>query len=508
MILTEQYKANREKVFELVKNFFGYSPESIEKFRELYYERERFIDETYKKIFNEETVDFKVRRKLTDELMKKIDGGYLLFNLWFSAFTQKYNVTYENFKDWKIEINKNSFKLQKALVNFYSDKKNFIPYAADIREIRSVECFKELRDKEEQIKRQLQNIQESISERRLPPNQELEFVISFDPADWLLASTAETWTSCLNLRSNYSSCYWHGLPALIGDPNRCMIYMTNKAQKEFLGIKADKIIARAWGLLASDETIYINKSYPSAQFSDDDISIIFPELNFGSIWALYNSRVTRITKKPITPLWLINNESDFIYNDLSIFRTDKTIEFGYVDGGHRVFYRPNKDSNNIDVIHRDHFSWTRGFEEIYKSGKDIISLGAHRSIRRCVICGEFKKAEYQLPNGSYVCRECYEHLPKCSSCGTRDAIENLIEYEGKLYCKHCFEREFRICSCCGKKGHKSGFVSNSIISEIVCKECAEKFYYKCPKCSTLTRIDKMKIKNGKAYCEACFNEEE
>lgn len=508
MILTEQYKANRERVFELVKNFFGYSQESVEKFKEMYWERERFIDETYKKLFNEEMVDFKIRRKITDDIMKRIDSGFLLFNLWFSAFCQKYDITYENFKSWKIEINKNSFKLQKALVNFYSDKKNYIPYAADIRIIRDVDSFKELRDKEEQIKRQLQSIQESVSERKLP-NQDLEFVISFDFADWFLASTAETWSSCLNLRSTYNSCFWHGLPALIGDSNRCMVYMTNKDPKEFLGIKADKIISRAWGELGEDNIVYFNKSYPSTQFSYDDMEIMFPELKFGSIIELSQKRVVKRTKNPITPLWLPNDESDFIFNDLSTFRDDMKIDFGYIDGGHRVLYKKKYgDKEVIEVVHRDHFSWTRGFEEIYKTGKDIISIGAHRSIRKCFHCGKFKRCEYQLSNGSYVCSDCYHQLPACSCCGRRDVPESLIEFEGKLYCKHCFEREFRICSCCGRKGPKSEFVSNSLIPEIVCKKCGEKFYHKCPKCSSLTRIDKMKINNGKACCEYCNKEEE
>ena len=293
MILTETYKNNRQKVFDLVKNFFAYEPESVEKFKEMYWERERFIDETYKKIFNEEMVDFKVRRKLSDEVMKKIDGGFLLFNLWFSAFCMKYNITYENFKEWKIEINKNSFKLQKALVNFYSDKANYIPYAADIRIIRDVESFKHLRDKEEEIKRQLQDIQESISEKKLP-NQNLEFVMSWDFTDWFLASTAETWSSCLNLRSNFSSCYWHGLPGLIGDPNRCMIYMTNGNRKEFLGIQADKIIARAWGELGEDSVIYFNKSYPSIQIIADDMYAMFPEFKFGSMLELYEKHKNRL----------------------------------------------------------------------------------------------------------------------------------------------------------------------------------------------------------------------
>ena len=73
--------------------------------------------------------------------------------------------------------------------------------------------------------------------------------------DWLLASTAEKFSSCFNLDNpnggGYSFCL--GIPFLSGDKNRMMLYITDGTKKEFMGLKVDSVQTRTWCLFPMHE---------------------------------------------------------------------------------------------------------------------------------------------------------------------------------------------------------------------------------------------------------------
>ena len=499
MNLSIKYQENKEKITNIVKKHFGYADETKDLFEKIYNDKINYIGEDYQKFLNGiETSDFKVRRVVPEEIMEKLDSGFVLFKLYFSSFVKYYNVTYNNFRDWKIEINKNMFKLQKALTNYYSDSKNKIHFASDVQCIRSVEEYKSYTYSETDISRKLREIQERVSERKLPSSN-LEVVITWDFADWFLCSSGESWTSCLNLDSGYDACFWHGLPALTGDPNRCMVYMTNGQKKKWNGIEADKVIARAWGILGEDGIIYLNKSYPTKNFSAEDVHLIFPEFEFGSIEDLTNQGRTKFTKYHITPFWMPNNYSDFIYSDLSIPRKDKRIEIGS-GGGHYVFFKDIRETSGVTSEH--HFHFNTGLSSLIERDIDIISAGGHRSLKKCMVCGKITSSMKRTEEG-FICDSCYSKLPACSYCGNRMPKEKMMEFEGKLYCKSCFTSRFSVCELCGKKALKEEFSSSD---KKVCKSCFNKFYFKCGACSSQTRIDRMKMIKNKVYCESCSEE--
>jgi hypothetical protein len=89
---------------------------------------------------------------------------------------------------------------------------------------------------------------ESIVQKKPFANKKLQLVISLNYADWFMASTGDSWSSCISLYSTYDECYWTGLPTLIGDKSRAMVYITEKdgEKKNFAGIKVDKFLARTW----------------------------------------------------------------------------------------------------------------------------------------------------------------------------------------------------------------------------------------------------------------------
>ena len=497
MELSIKYQENRKKIVDIVRKYFGYTDETKNLFENIYNDRMPSLDVDYQNVLNKcDVSDFKIRRMVSDEIMEKLDSGYTLFKLYFSSFVKFYGITYKNFKEWKIEINKNMFKLQKALVNYYSDPKNLIHFAADVDCERNPDRYKTRVYSDVDITVKLKQVQEIVSERKLP-NQNLELVMSFDFADWFLCSSAESWKSCLCLDSNFSACFWHGLPALMGDPNRCFIYMTNGQKKNYKGIEVDKVIARAWGIMGEDGTIYLNKSYPTKNFSAQDVKIIFPEFNFGSIEVLADKGKRVMSKNTITPFWMPDDRSEFIYSDLSTPRKTKKIEFGSISGGHWVFRKYSNGS--IDVCSDSHFRYEKGLSNLIDKDVDIIAIGGHHSLRKCKICGSISLNQ-KLTEDGYICDNCYQKLPKCSYCGDRHEMKYMTEFEGKLYCKNCFTSRFSVCDICGKKALKEEFSS---YERTVCKPCFNKFYFKCGACSSQTRIDRMKVYMNKVYCGNC-----
>ena len=90
---------------------------------------------------------------------------------------------------------------------------------------------------------------------------------SLNYADWLLASTKENWSSCIGLENDNG--YWRGLSGLVGDKNRLLVFMTNKEEKNFRGIKSYRMLERCWVFLYKDfmEKKYIssNRLYPKKQ---------------------------------------------------------------------------------------------------------------------------------------------------------------------------------------------------------------------------------------------------
>ena len=499
MELSVNYQNNKKRVVEIVRKYFGYTNETKDLFEKLYDDRESSVNVEYKDFMLEnDGADFKVRRKLDETALGKIDSGFILFKLNFPSFVRFYNITYQNFRDWKIEINKNLFKLQKALVNYYSNIDNKVFYASDVMLERDVDMFRSHEYSETDINAKLKRIQERISERKLPGNN-LELVISFDFADWLLCSSSESWTSCLNLNSNYGACFWHGLPALMGDPNRCYIYLTDGTKKSFHGIEVDRVIARAWGIMGEDDKIYLNKSYPTKNFSAQDVEYIFPEFHFGSIEELAH-KGSMLSKNPIVPFWMPDNLSDFIYSDLSTPRRNGKIEFGNISGGHWVFKKLS--SGDKDVISEHHFRYERGLSLLIEKDVDIIANGGHHTLKKCKICGSVSTNQKMTDDG-YICNECYQKLPKCSYCGNRQEEKNMVEFETRLYCKSCFNSRFSECEICGKKALKEEF---SGYDKCVCKTCYSRYYFKCGACSTQTRINRMKMLKNKIYCENCYGE--
>ena len=128
--------------------------------------------------------------------------------------------------------------------------------------------------------------------------------LSLNYADWFLASTGESWYSCVDFKETIGN--WRGLPALVGDKNRILIFVTDKKEKKFEGIKSFRMLERTWAFLyrtaEGKKIICCNRNYPSGSmnlepfkehFSKD---VEFKERNC-KLLSLYN--FPTIFQKPI-----------------------------------------------------------------------------------------------------------------------------------------------------------------------------------------------------------------
>lgn len=91
----------------------------------------------------------------------------------------------------------------------------------------------------------------------------VKICFSLNYADWLLCSTKNSWTSCLNLENSLG--YWAGLAGLVGDENRIMIFFTDMKEKVFRDIHSYNMLERVWAFVLTngrEDYLFCNKLYP------------------------------------------------------------------------------------------------------------------------------------------------------------------------------------------------------------------------------------------------------
>lgn len=99
-----------------------------------------------------------------------------------------------------------------------------------------------------------------------PAGKTICFSLNF--ADWFLASTGESWWSCVDFNSDVGN--WRGLPGLVGDSNRLLVFVTDGTEKTFNKVKSLKMIERTWAFLYKNaegkKVLCPNRTYPSGSF--------------------------------------------------------------------------------------------------------------------------------------------------------------------------------------------------------------------------------------------------
>jgi len=365
---------NNQIISSIVEKHFSLNEESVLRFKDLL--ENPFKDPIYN---NLDLIDGRLKIRIPADELEKYDNGWVSFKIIYKDFYENSGITYNNFISG---LFKNK-KILKSIKYFYGDR-------VDLDTI---------------IK-----FNQSISEKRLPIGKELQIVLSLNFADWFLCSTAENWTSCLDLKSSHQNAFWASLPGLIIDKNRALVYITDGTKKEFCGITTDRFITRSWVLLDQQNILNTVKEYPLKMLGTD---IIKDKLELNEIKSIDNDFTS---KYPLDFLFNKRNYSIFPYLDNSKLKT--IFNKHYILGtnthggvyGVDIYGTPYDDSP---------YNCEFGLEAIIEQEKEIDCY-----------CGK-----------QYSCQDCGIGL-------TEDYV--FFDYAGNEYCEDCFDTKFEYCQNCGK----------------------------------------------------------
>lgn len=439
-------------MIENIIKHFGLTKESEDRFLREY--KNKFIPYSLEKEFKN-SKDLRIRKKLDFNILEKLDKGWDLFQDKFYYFIYKNNIKYLNFKNNKIKEGKNTLKLFKALNNFYNfetyeGRRNiYIQFFLMVNN--EDECFlqekkvtkeevdayfnKDIEVTKYRIETLIKNLMQEIISCKLPKEENLEIVLSLNFDDWFLSASFENWSSCLNVESNYNGATWSGLPGLIVDKNRALLYITNGRKKRFQGIEVDSILARSWVLLDEFDRLNFVRWFPFNPLkNEENLKNIFniPIISITpDFYSKYDFELLRFNT--------IEKHSCFIYQDNTCFKQNYQDNF-------RVNLIYNSEENGglyyINEFNQNYmpytiFNYSNGLTNLIKNDKIITSY-----LRKDQIC--------------YSCEEEY------------DESEMTFVYD-EWYCNNCFNDIFIICDNCGEIIDKDE--AKYMDFEILCNYC-------------------------------------
>ena len=478
--MTEQNSLNREIYLELCKNVWSFDDASM-KYVE-YRTSDNWRPETD---FNELIKNFEDQRIRFDmdmsnpsilSFFESGDNSYKMFKTIFKNILALLNIEYKDFIQNKIVYNKNTMKIKKVFEILYAsnqilfEKDSGLEYSKENCSSWIIKSFEKIGASKKSVKK-------------------LQLVISFNPIDWLLASTAEKkFSSCISIdnEKNGGFEYCLGLPFLCGDRNRMMLYITDGKQKEYRGIKVDSVQTRTWCFLDNKNKFAIAKWYPNDTIGIEPIKQITGSKNFIS------KSYFKEGKYPIDILSTKKGVMVGIYSDMGKLeiRNDKIVHVGNTKLGQQVFTK-----NLIDVTRADTYD-LKNINCFPKANRYQISTWIDNKYQlddlfqtyQCDYCGKTKTG-FNIKN-QVICYDCYKE--KAYTCPLsfnfvlgKDVSKEVETSYGKvMICDSCY-KDANVCSYCNK-------YSLSIIktddNKTICIDCYKKSdYQKCDVCEIISK---------------------
>jgi len=336
-------------------------------------------------------------------------------------------------------------------------------------------------------------VTEKIGTQKIP-NRQLKLVVSLNFADWFLSATAEEWKSCLSLEAKWEGAFWAGLPGMITDPNRMLIYITDGSTKEYLGIEVESMITRTWGLLTKNENIFPVRSYPSGLLLDDTLDNLLNEYGLSFIKSLEDHEQfdensgNWQSKYPVDLLYNCEDESVFPYQDHSKFYKD--------DDG---FHMERNESGLYTVIdgkvtEDSAYDYSGGLKELVRKK---ISLGRFLKSRKvCHMCHKGINTDeiFEGLEGEDLCVDCYYELySPCQHCGETTYAEDIrIAPDDRILCEDCYLDEVATCEECGEVLEDVCDIYVGLESEILCEKHFLELYNTCFDCGETELLEDLK----------------
>ena len=473
--IPEKYK----KLFTLIESRFSLSEDSLIRVRNHLNKKE---GHDYDILKGELRKEFKV----SDESYSLVDPGWDYFKKTFKSFCEENRVDYSNFQSNMIEIGKQKYKLFKLLYLFYLEEENFR---------KDFPASPERKTKEEM--ENLIRFEVDLTGRiRLPKNKKLYLVVTVDPNDIFMCSTGNTWSSCTDLSSGKTAgLFWAGVPGLFVDPNRIMVYITDKTKKEYYGIESEKAFCRSFFIKNNKNKYCAVKWYPFSMLSNEAISSIVG-YDFGEPNELETSLY------PVDFLKFKNNTSCFPYQDTTTLK-----KIG------EEFYLSNTDSG-ISFVDKDgkieesficSESLNLSLDDIVEEDKEVSYYFVENRVL-CSVCECEKNIQDMIfLEGEYYCFECdEENNCHCSRCGSHENISSCENLKDGRICSKCFNLHYLICEGSGEtiKREESIFIDGEYYSI----SYANKNFKSCSMCDELHVDDSslILVSNNLHICEECY----
>lgn len=304
-------------------------------------------------------------------------------------------------------------------------------------------------------------IQEIISAKMLDMNK-YKLYLSFNPFDWLLASSGEEWHSCIDMASSYA--YGVGMLGMCGCPDWGEVLYTDGSTKTFGGIESLHIVTRSWACYSDANKFQLINWYPkdirtSVDFSGcEDIKFAAPrgeekelEIKSKSTW---------------DPITFSNGSIAWIYRDLNEFFLTKEKD--------KVYFK---------------FTGNSGLTYLYKFNGKIYcdSDGYFDSVLRGIKCGRYGSIWEAVRNGHragnfYKIADKTKEVYRCDCCNTEYSSRDELTYiasEDIWVCRRCRDNNYFVCPVCGEY-HRFDDDSVEVHNgsspweyELWCRDCSE-----------------------------------
>lgn len=527
--MTEIYNKNRQNYLDLCNKVWNLDDESMKYLEkrlsddwEPVPEFKALIDALKEKgaTYEDQRVVINIDMSNPDiqSIFESSDSSYRMFKNYFcrliNYLKEHYNcnIGYKEFIENKVIFKKNTTKIKKVFEVICAEEHDLYidstgnDYTKNDCADWIVRCFERIGASKKSAKK-------------------LQFVISFNPMDWLLSSTGEDWSSCFNI-NNQSGGYQYclGLPFLAGDKNRMLLYISDGSTKESCGIEAHHYQTRTWCLLDRSGSFNIVKWYPNDTVGVKPVNSITGYNNFKDRDYFTHSKYS------IDILSTKKGAVIGVYSDMGrlVEENNELWIRGNGKEGQQVFTKNLIDISHSSTRNSFHISDSINVRNlgILQPGYRIPEwkkLGFHVDMifpsMKCD-CGADNKGGFMFKGKKFLCYDCYkDRVYTCGSCGNEDFINGEV-YEIETttgekikLCKDCWERrQEQICSCCGK--YSTNPLKNTDERGIkICRECVNAHrdgWSKCDGCGKLTKHIKIKyntyIKSSLRRCGDCISE--
>ncbi len=313
--------------------------------------------------------------------------------------------------------------------------------------------------------------------------------VSRNPVDFLMASTNQSFSSCINLESDFEGAYYLGLPSMVLDTNRYMVFLTTgKIKKHTVKGRVFKHFGysqRSWILLGRDKTGKLSAELPR----------IFPEEENKFLPAACRSAVgVGIVDQIIGESW---KPARFAFDPDEVAAI--YFDSGYVDDyPFGISYDRNDDVRKGTPMG---INWTRGFSAW---------SGEPANGEKCEDCGAYfsRDTMTDVCNARLlVCQSCLDDdYFYCDSCDTWERVGSATRVGDNYYCEYCLDRYFFQCEECGDyfRDGRGIDVTNEHGNILCCPSCADNIAIECNECGDLYHVDLMTEIDDDYYCPDCI----